>query len=94
MGLQPAAHDRQHQRVAHQLTAGHHGFSFLPQLTTGSHFSPQQIAGGEVQQPLALSEALGLGALASARGAEEEEALLHDDGCERRKQEGEKKKEG
>jgi hypothetical protein len=85
MPIEAAADDRQHQGIADQFSAGHDGLSFFAELTASGHLCPQQIAGGQMQQAMALSELLSLGAFAGARGAKEQEALLH--GKERKREE-------
>ena len=52
VALQPAAHDRQHQLVAHQFTAGHHRLRFLTERSAGLDLGAQQVAGGEVEQAM------------------------------------------
>ena len=77
VALQAAAHDRQHQAIAHQFAPGHHRLRLAAQLRACGHFSPQQVARGEVQQATAGGQAFGLGALAGAGGAKEKKALFH-----------------
>jgi len=70
-------HDRQDKGIAHQFTAGHHGFGFVAEGSSGLHLGPQQIAGGEMEEPLAGGKALGLGAFAGTGRAKEKKTLLH-----------------
>jgi len=78
VGLKAAAHDRQHQGIAHELAAGHHRLGFLAELTAGGYFGAQQITGGEMEQVLGFCESLGLGALTGPGGTKKEKTLLHD----------------